>query len=304
MKSATFNQLMIFQAIVQQGTIRGAARKLELTPPTVSQTLKQLEQHLGLPLFHRTTRRIELTEAGQQLYQQITGAVATLDFALESVRGLSERPSGKVSITLPRFAYQFFLKPVFAEFCQRYPDVQLEISVSDEAVNILNKGIDVGIRFGDRVEPGMVARQLTAPMREALFASPDYLTRYGIPDNPEELQQHRLVQYRFMASNQLAPLSLHNDGQTTLVQMPLAMIVNDTDAMLDAAAAGLGIGRMVTPMVEQGFSDGTLVPVLESFWMPMSGLYLYFVQNSQKAARVRVLIDYLVEKGRLHHGAS
>ena len=302
MKGATFNQLSIFQSIVREGSIRGAARKLEMAPPSVSQALKLLEAEVGLPLFTRSTRRIELTEAGQLLHQRTSGAINTLDYAVESIREMNEQPSGRVSITLPRFVFQFFLKPVYAEFCQRYPDIQLEISVSDKAVNILEEGHDAGIRFGNRVEPGMVARQLTAPMHEALFASDTYLEKYGRPRSPADLQAHKLVQYRFIASNQLAPLMLQENGQTITVQMPMGLIVNDTDAMVDAAEKGIGIGRIITPMIQQQLDDGILKPVLEKHWLPYSGLYVYFVQNSQKALRVRALIDFLVEKGKERHG--
>ena len=303
MKGSTFNQLTIFQTIVQEGSIRGAARKLEMAPPSASHALKQLEAQLGLPLFNRSTRRMELTEAGKMLYEQITGAISTLDYAMESVQDLNERPSGRVSITIPRFAFQFFLRPIYAEFCQRYPDIQLEISVSDEAVDILSEGHDMGIRFGDRVDPGMVARQITAPMKEALFASEDYIARNGLPKTLDDLQHHKLVQYRFIASNQLAPLVLQSEGQAISVQMPLALIVNDTDVMIDAAEKGLGIGRIITPMVEESFNAGRLKPILEHNWPPYPSLYVYFMQNSQKARRVRVLIDFLVEKGRELHGA-
>lgn len=303
MKGTTFNQLAIFRTIVQEGSIRGAARKLQMAPPSVSQALKLLEAQVKLPLFTRSTRRIELTEAGQLLYDQTADAISALDFALESVQDLSEKPSGQVSITLPRFVFQFFLKPIYAEFCQLYPDIQLEISVLDEAVNILGAGFDMGIRFGDRVEPGMVARQITAPMKEVLFASDDYIARNGLPQTPDDLRQHKLIQYRFIASNQLAPLKLLNAGQTITVNMPLALVVNDTDAMVDAAEKGLGIGRIVRPMVAERLKSGALKPVLEPYWFPYSGLYLYFVQNSQKARRVRALVDFLVEKGRLMHGA-
>lgn len=303
MKGSTFNQLTIFQTIVQEGSIRGAARKLEMAPPSASHALKQLEAQVGLPLFNRSTRRMELTEAGKMLYEQITGAISTLDFAMESVQDLNERPSGRVSITIPRFAFQFFLRPIYAEFCRLYPEIQLEISVSDEAVDILSEGHDMGIRFGDRVDQGMVARQITAPMREALFASDDYIERHGLPATPEELQQHKLIQYRFIASNQLAPLTLQTKGQAISLQMPLAMIVNDTDVMVDAAENGLGIGRMITPLVEEHLETGRLKPVLEENWYPYPSLYVYFMQNSQKARRVRVLIDFLVEKGKLLHGA-
>lgn len=299
MNGTTYNQLMMFQTIAQEGSITAAARKLEIAPPSVSQALKMLEEQLGLPLFTRTTRRIELTEAGQLLYERTLASMSELNLAVESVSDLSRVPSGKVRITVPRFVYQSLLKPIYIEFCQRYPSIQLEISVSDKAIDIIRDGFDMGIRFGDRVEEGMIARQLTLPVKEALFASPGYVEQYGLPETPDDLKQHKLIQYRFISSNQVAPLNLNNQGETLTVNMPTALIVNDTDVMIDAAHNGLGIGRIVTPMVEEGFKKGEIVPVLEEYWQPYSGLYVYFHKNTQKAKRVRVLIDFLLEKAEL-----
>ncbi|CAE6948326.1 LysR family transcriptional regulator [Vibrio owensii] len=299
MNGTTYNQLMMFHTIAQEGSITAAARKLEIAPPSVSQALKMLEEQLGLPLFTRTTRRIELTEAGQLLYERTLASMSELNLAVESVSDLSRVPSGKVRITVPRFVYQSLLKPIYIEFCQRYPSIQLEISVSDKAIDIIRDGFDMGIRFGDRVEEGMIARQLTLPVKEALFASPGYVEQYGLPETPDDLKQHKLIQYRFISSNQVAPLNLNNQGETLTVNMPTALIVNDTDVMIDAAHNGLGIGRIVTPMVEEGFKKGEIVPVLEEYWQPYSGLYVYFHKNTQKAKRVRVLIDFLLEKAEL-----
>lgn len=299
MNGTTYNQLMMFHTIAQEGSITAAARKLEIAPPSVSQALKMLEEQLGLPLFTRTTRRIELTEAGQLLYERTLSSISELNLAVESVSDLSRVPSGKVRITVPRFVYQSLLKPIYIEFCQRYPSIQLEISVSDKAIDIIRDGFDMGIRFGDRVEEGMIARQLTLPVKEALFASPGYVEQYGLPKTPDDLKQHKLIQYRFISSNQVAPLNLNNQGETITVNMPTALIVNDTDVMIDAAHNGLGIGRIVTPMVEEGFKKGEIVPVLEEYWQPYSGLYVYFHKNTQKAKRVRVLIDFLLEKAEL-----
>ncbi|MEH0670612.1 LysR family transcriptional regulator [Vibrio owensii] len=299
MNGTTYNQLMMFHTIAQEGSITAAARKLEIAPPSVSQALKMLEEQLGLPLFTRTTRRIELTEAGQLLYERTLASMSELNLAVESVSDLSRVPSGKVRITVPRFVYQSLLRPIYIEFCQRYPSIQLEISVSDKAIDIIRDGFDMGIRFGDRVEEGMIARQLTLPVKEALFASPGYVEQYGLPETPDDLKQHKLIQYRFISSNQVAPLNLNNQGETLTVNMPTALIVNDTDVMIDAAHNGLGIGRIVTPMVEEGFKKGEIVPVLEEYWQPYSGLYVYFHKNTQKAKRVRVLIDFLLEKAEL-----
>ncbi|OAN17872.1 LysR family transcriptional regulator [Photobacterium jeanii] len=302
MKGASYNQLLIFHAIVREGSISGAARKLEIAPPSVSQSLKSLETQLGLPLFTRTTRRVEPTEAGQLLYDKTVGIVADLSSAFESVSDLSERPSGRVSITMPRFAYQSLIQPIYDEFCARYPQIELEFSISDGTVDIIKEGIDLGIRFGDKVEEGMVARQLTPKLREALFASPAYIQKHGIPKSIEELKQHKLIQYRFITSNQLAPLILSKDDSTVHVDVMTSLVVNDTDIMVDAAMKGLGIGRIVTPLVESYFSNGQLIPVLEKHWYNTAGLYLYFHRNTQKARRVRVLIDFLYEK--LLHGSD
>lgn len=222
--------------------------------------------------------------------------MSSLNAALESVHDLSKEPSGKVRLTAPRFVYQWLLEPVYADFCRRYPQLQLEVSISDATVNLITEGLDVGIRFGHKVEEGMAARPLTPPMKEALFASPDYIREQGTPHQPEDLANHRQIQYRFIASNKLAPLHLDAEGQQIEVDMPTSLVVNDTDMMIDAAKKGLGIGRIVEPIVENALQDSTLVPVLKDYWCTYPGLYIYFPQHSQKARRVRVLIDYLIDK--------
>ncbi|WED23433.1 LysR family transcriptional regulator [Vibrio sp. JC009] len=296
MNGTMYNQLLMFHTIAEEGSITAAARKMELAPPSVSRALKTLEEQLGLPLFTRTTRQMDLTEAGQMLYDQTINAIADLNIAVENVSELSDVPSGKVRITMPRFVSQYLIQPVYAEFCLRYPNIELEISVSDAAVNIISEGYDLGIRFGDRIEEGLIARPLTTPMKETLFASPEYIRQYGEPKTPEDLKQHKLIQYRFMSSNQLAPLKLNNNGSEVLVDMPIGMVCNDTDLMMDAAIKGLGIGRIVDPMVEPFFAEGKLVPVLQEYWYPYPALYIYFHRNTQKAKRVRVFIDFLLEQ--------
>ena len=134
MNNALYNQIRIFQSIAREGNISAAARKLEITPPSVSNALKLLEEHIGHPLFVRTTRRIELTETGQQLLEQTAAAVDSLEKSLESLRDRNQEPSGVVRITLSRFAYLLILKPAMAAFCQQYPRIQLEISVFDGTV--------------------------------------------------------------------------------------------------------------------------------------------------------------------------
>ncbi|GAK87337.1 LysR-family transcriptional regulator [Vibrio ponticus] len=296
MNGTTYNQLLMFHTIVGEGSISGAARKLEVAPPSVSQALKALEESLGLPLFTRTTRRMELTQAGVQLLEKTRYPIDELSFAIESVSELSKVPSGKVRITMPRFVYQLYIEPIYAEFCQRYPDIELELSISDATVDILSEGFDLGIRFGDKVEEGMVARPLTPALKEAIVAAPSYIAKFGLPNNPSELVKHKFIQYRFLTSNQLAPMRLLNQGEVLSLDTQSALIANDTDVLIDAAKKGFGLCRAVTPMVEKALACGDLVPVMPEYWYSYAGLHVYFHQNSQKAKRVRVLIDFLLEK--------
>lgn len=197
---------------------------------------------------------------------------------------------------MPRFAYQTYLKDIYPEFCARYPQIQLEISVSDAAVDIVKQGFDLGIRFGDRIEQGMVARKLTEPMPGAIFASPDYLAKHGTPQTIDELKAHPYIQYRYITSNQFAYLEVMDKEERRKLEMPTAIVVNDIELEVDAALNGMGIGSIVLPCVEKYLESGELVPIMQQQWAIYPGLYVYFVQNSQKVKRVRVLIDFLVEK--------
>lgn len=234
MNNALYNQIRIFQSIAREGNISAAARKLEITPPSVSNALKLLEEYIGHPLFVRTTRRIELTETGQLLLEQTAAAVESLENSLESIRDQHQEPSGMVRITLSRFAYLLILKPAMAEFCQQYPGIQLEISVYDGTVNIIKERFDLGIRFGDILEGGVVARPLMKPFREGLYASSAYLSRHGTPEVPADLCHHQLIGYRFITNNRILPLLLNDRGEQLTVEMPGQLISNDIDVMARA----------------------------------------------------------------------
>lgn len=296
MNNVIYNQLRIFQSIAREGSITVAARKLEITPPSVSKALKQLEQHIGHPLFVRTTRRIELTDAGQQLLEQTTAAVDSLEKSLENIRDQSQEPSGLVRITLSRFAYLLILKPVMAAFCQQFPGVQLEISVYDGTVKIIDDRFDLGIRFGDILEGGVVARQLMKPFREGLYASSSYLKEFGTPTVPAELYQHNLIGYRFITNNRILPLILDHHGEQLTVEMPGQLISNDIDVMADGIRSGLGIGRLFEPIHGLQPDKEQFIPVMEKYWKTYPPVYLYYPKNAGKTKRVKTLIDFLIKR--------
>lgn len=297
MGNALYGQLQVFHAIAGEGSISGAARRLGLGVPAISKSLKALEGSLGLPLFNRTTRRLEITEAGQMLLTRSADALQSLRYAVESVQDLGQTPSGAVRITIARHAYMCLLKPRLARFCETYPQIRLEISVNDGTVDILEQGFDMGIRFGDRVEDGMIARRLTEPLREGIYVSEDYIRRHGLPTGPEDLPNHQLIGYRFITANRMLPLILNNGGEELTVDMPISLICNDIAVMADAIRQGLGIGRMFEPVHRHLPNRDELIPILESFWRQYPALYLYFPQNSQRAKRIRAVIDFLTNAG-------
>ena len=181
----------------------------------MSQALKTLEKNIGQTLFFRSTRSMELTEPGQQLFDQTFNLSRQLSLALDNVQALGKTPSGKVSITVPHFVMERYLKPLYGQFCRLYPDIQLDIKVSDATLDIVKEGIDFGIRFGDRVEQGMVAKKLTGSLREALFASPAYAEQFGLPQTIEALKHHKQIQYRFISSNRFPPFCAQRQRQSS-----------------------------------------------------------------------------------------
>lgn len=295
MNSTTYHQLTIFLAIAKEGSINAAARKLGITSPSVSQALKQLEETLALPLFWRNTRRIQLTEAGSHLKNQIEHLMHDLDTRLDGFIGSEQKPAGIVRITLSRFAYRLILEPRLAEFHRSYPHICLDISVYDGTIDLVQAGYDLGIRFGDKIDENMVARPLLAGFAEGLYVSQGYLDRHGTP-TWENLHQHRLIGYRFVSSGQILPLILNHNGQTISRDLPTSLICNDIDTTADAIRAGLGIGRLFTPIYEQLTDKARLIPVLKPHWRHYPKVYLYYPQMSQKIKRVQAVIDFLTQK--------
>jgi len=295
MDSTIFHHLTVFHAIAAEGSITGAARRLEMGVPAISKSLKALEARAGLPLFHRTTRKLEITEAGQMLRDRTQDAVRQLDYAFESVQDLGQTPSGTVRITTARFAYQWVLRPVMAAFYEAYPHIQLEISISDGTIDMIAQGFDLGIRFGDRLEEGMVARRLMPPVREGLYVTLAYVERNGMPATAQDLRSHQLIGYRFITANRTLPLILDQGGNELAVDMPARIVTNDIEVTADAIRQGLGIGRLFEPIHAALPDRDAFMPVLEHHWRTYPPLYIYFPKNSQRAKRVRAVIDYLTD---------
>ncbi|RUT25721.1 LysR family transcriptional regulator [Asaia sp. W19] len=295
MNNASYNQLVVFHAIAREGSLTKAARTLAMGPPSVSKSLKLLEESVGATLFRRTTRRLAITETGQALLEASSTGLMALQQAITSIRDLNREIAGPLRITVARFAYKLYLAPVIAQFIVRNPGITLEISVNDGTVDLLSEGYDIGIRFYDRLQEGMVARRLSGPVREGLYMSPEYLSRHGMPQTIEELEQHPIIGYRFTTSNRMAPLVLQ--GRVTLcAQMPL--VTNDIDVIADGIRNSLGIGRLFSPIRKLQNDSDKLIPVLEETWITYPPVYLYYSKNTDRLKQIRAFCEFVTEAVR------
>jgi DNA-binding transcriptional LysR family regulator len=285
--------LEVFTAIAEHGSLRAAADALGIKPSTVSHQLKSLEDQLGTALFVRTTRSVNLTEAGRALIRGAGPAFEQLSAAVESARTTGHAARGTLKLAMPEFAYQLFLSPRLKSFCEQYPEVELELSFTDAFTDILGEEMHAGFRQGDRITQDMVAIRLTPPLPLCVLASPGYLQARGTPEVPEDLLQHSCVQYRFQTAGGIAPWAFQSREGEYTVDVRGNLTVNALPAMVDLAKQGLGLIYIFRDYCAGELSQGDLVSVLEAHLPPTPGLYIYFPREYRSMMPLRLLIDHM-----------
>ncbi|HCI7107297.1 TPA: LysR family transcriptional regulator, partial [Pseudomonas aeruginosa] len=221
--------LHVFRQVADTGSFTRAAALLGVTPAAVSQAINQLEAELRLKLFHRTTRGVSLSEAGQRYHEQTEQPYRDLVRAREALGESLAEPSGQLRISALHLAKNLVIAPMLNEFVRRYPKVQLEIRYEDQLVDIVRERLDAGIRLADALQPGMVGVQLTAPLACLLVATPTYLAEYGTPASVADLDGHAAVRFRFPRSGRLHKWRLREDGRELEVDLPARFVSTDTE---------------------------------------------------------------------------
>src|ERR1700744_5058026 len=250
-----------FLRVAARRSFRQAADDFGITPSAISQTIRSLEERLGVPLLTRTTRSVGLTEAGERFLERARPAFDEIVAAGDAARGLAERPSGLLRLAVPRAVVPLLLQPVLASFAEAYPDVVVEIVASEELVDLAKDAFDAGIRLGEFIAADMVAVRLTPSFRYAIVASPGYLERHGRPAAPEDLQHHSCVRMR-RSSGVLAPWRVEIGGLPTDLAVSGPLVVNDFPTMLGAALGGVGLAQVPQPIAAKMVSEGQLEEVL------------------------------------------
>jgi DNA-binding transcriptional LysR family regulator len=284
--------LEIFDAIAREGTLRGAAQRLNLQPSTVSHQLKALEAQLGVALFTRTTRSVTMTDAGQALFRGANPAFDQIEAALQAAKDAGKSRRGSLRITMPGFAYDMVIAQKLKSFRDAYPDIEVEISINESFVDLFEERFHAGIRFGDRIDPDMIAVRLSPTHPLAVLASRDYLDTHGTPATPEDVLDHECIRYRFGGSGRFAPWEFVGPDGRYSVGVSGHLVVNTLPSLYSAIANGLGLGFSFAEYRPPGTTPD-LVPLLQEFTEPVAGTYLYYPREYRSVELLRLFIDHV-----------
>src|SRR5215472_6169933 len=254
MRNVELAEMTAFVAIAERASFAKAATHLGISRSTLSETMRNLEEKLGVRLLNRTTRSVALTEVGERLLAELRPALERLETAVDSINAFRDNPAGHLRLTVPRPAAKMVIEPILAKFLAAYPAVTLEIITDSALTDIVRDRFDAGIRPGHRVEQDMIAVRVGEDARPTVVASPDYLRRHPRPNAPADLHTHNCIRYRF-ASGAMFPWVFERRGKSLEVAVKGSLIVSDSDLAARAAMDGVGIARLplttVGPLVEK-----------------------------------------------------
>lgn len=289
------SNLQIFVRAVEKGSFSAAARYLGVTPSSVSRQVSQLECDLGARLFHRTTRKQSLTEAGEIYFRHAGGIVADLEAARLAVDRLSDMPSGNLHMTAEADFAVANLAPLLPAFLERYPAVQIRLTLSSGKMDLVDSGIDLAVRMGHLDDSSLIARKI-AVSRSLICASPAYLKRHGTPRHPRDLETHSCLSFRTSLAINLWKFEVPQGA----LEVPISgnLNVNSLVLLRDSALAALGIIMIPSWMVRDELKGGHLVALLADFPLVPSStpINAIFAHNRHLAPKVRAFVDFLAER--------
>ena len=287
------DDLVVFVTVAREGNFTRAAAKLSVSPSAVSQTMRALEERLGVRLLTRTTRSVTRTEAGERLLNEIAPLLDQIDQHLSAVADLRERPAGTVRITADEFAAQHVVWPKLFPLLETYPELTVELITDYGLTDIVAQRFDAGVRLGGIIDTDMIAVPIGPEMRMVTVASPGYLQKYGAPEKPEELTEHRCINLRLPTHGGLYPWEFGSGENEFRVRVKGPLIMNSVLQILDACLAGVGFAQLPDAQVTTYLANGELVEVLEQWSDSFPGYHLYYPSRHQQTAAFRVVLEQL-----------
>jgi len=279
--------------VIASGSYAEAARRLGLTRSAVSKAVMELEETLGARLLDRTTRRVTPTEAGLAYYERCLAILAQVEETEAQISRLHDEPKGTLKVNAPMSFGTLYLGDAVADFMIRYGDLKVELILTDRFVDPLEEGADVTVRIGTPADSSLIARRIT-PARMVLVASPDYIDKYGAPQTPADLIDHRCLSYGHTTS--LQRWHLTENGEPMSVSIGACMSSNNGDTLRDAAVKGIGITILPTFIVGEDIAAGRLKVILPNNRPADLTIHALYAPNRYLAAKTRVFIDFLVDR--------
>ncbi|MCL6407597.1 LysR family transcriptional regulator [Dickeya dadantii] len=286
-----FDGLPEFLAISKRLSIRKAAIDLGKTPGSISQALQKLENRLGMLLFHRTTRKMALTEAGKNLLLKIEPAARAISVSLEDAVQSSKAPAGTLRLIVERLALPHVIEPLLPAFRQEWPNVNLDITVSNRHNNFISEGYDAGILIGSYIEQDMIAIRLSRPFQWAVFGAPAYFKLHGKPKVTNDLVHHECIRFRRPEKGDIYRWEFIENNETVRIDPAGAITVNDGELMRNLAVKGVGLIYSSTFHTSRELATGSLEPALLDCSPGNDGLFLYFSKAGRNQPKLRAFIE-------------
>jgi DNA-binding transcriptional LysR family regulator len=296
--STDLSGIAVFVTVAEERSFRAASERLGVTRSAVSQAIRRIEERMGVALVQRTTRSVNLTEAGERLYQAVRPALDDVNTAIEAVGEMREQPTGRLRLTVSSIAERFLSGSLLADFLLTYPDVRLDITISDEESDIVAEGFDAGVRLGEVIEQDMIAIPVSSEQRQMVVCAPAYKDLNGIPSHPRDLPRHHCIGWR--PQPHVAPYrwEFTENGRDFDVAVDPRVTTNDMHVMIRLACAGAGLTFGMEETFRPYIERGELLPLLGEFCPPFPGFYLYYPNRRNLPLKLRVLIDFCQRKRR------
>ncbi|MDM0118592.1 LysR family transcriptional regulator [Variovorax arabinosiphilus] len=293
MKLNQLDGLIAFWKVAEHSGFTAAAADLAVSPSALSQAIRQLETRLGVRLLNRTTRSVSLTEAGRAYLARVGPALGQVIEAGDELNVLQGKPSGILRLNAARISIALVLRPLLDGFLRAHPHVQLELTNDEGFVDIVERGFDAGIRFGESIHRDMVAVPIGGPAAVAVVASPEYLQRVPAPRHPDDLVHHNCVRLRFATTGAIYKWEFDVGDRLVDYEVGGNLIISDTTFSLDAALDGIGLAYTFEQLARPYIRAKRLKRVLTAFSPTFPGFYLYYPSRHDQPSKLKALIEYV-----------
>jgi DNA-binding transcriptional LysR family regulator len=284
--------LRSFLTVAEERSFTRAAKRLRVSPSAISHSMRELEEAIGVRLLSRTTRSVSLTDAGAHLRARVSPAFTEIQDALGQVAGLRKQPAGRVRLLVPRLAVNTVLGPKIGEFVRRFPEIVLDITTDDSRMDIVARGFDAGIHFGEYIEKDMIAVRVSPDLKPVIVGSPGYVGSHPKPKSPRDLVRHRCINFRHGDAG-IYRWEFEKGRKSLSVAVSGPLVADDLELVIRAAIDDVGLAYMDEDKAGPHLASGALVRVLDDWCQPFPGYFLYYPSRRQQPAALSVLIEFL-----------